>query len=256
MAGCISLITDFNAHDAYVGMMKGAMLSVNDTVSIVDVCHAIPPQDIVAAAFQLGVSYSYFPEGTIHVVVVDPSVGTVRPIIAVKTYRYIFLAPDNGVLTWIFRDTTIQGIRRVENKSLYCPEVSATFHGRDIFAPVAAELSKGFLFDDLGPVHENPVHVLLPEAEETADGVRGEVISIDGFGNLITNIPADMCSEQSRIALGEIVISGVSHVYGGHAEGDFLALVGGHGFLEVAVCNGSAAALSGVGKGFIVSVTG
>lgn len=260
------MTTDFGLRDPYVGVMKGVALGINPRVPIIDLTHQIRPQNVAQAAFVLGASYRFFPTGAIHVVVVDPGVGTDRMALLLVTPHGRFLAPDNGVLSHVLRDylddppeqageiDVPAGLvaYRLTNPRYWLHPVSRTFHGRDVFAPAAAHLSLGVAPDALG----EPVKRLcwLPSPRPTRRGnvIRGEVINVDHFGNLVTNIPAAMLAEASAIELkvrGR-VIKGLSQTYHGDAESvqdGLVALVGSQGYLEAAVRDGSAAHLLDAG---------
>ncbi len=256
------MTTDFGLQDPYVGVMKGVALGINPNVQIIDLTHQIRPQNVAQAAFVLGSSYRFFPPGAIHVVVVDPGVGTDRNALLLLTPHGRFLAPDNGVLSQVLRDylddppgqageidvPAAIAAHRLTNPKYWLHPVSRTFHGRDVFAPAAAHLSLGVLPDDLG----EPVNRLswLPSPHPVRRGnvIQGQIINVDHFGNLVTNIPAAMLAEVSSIdfIIRGRVIQGLSHTFHGGPEypkDGLVALVGSHGYLEAAVRNGSAALL-------------
>src|SRR5690349_11061422 len=184
----IALVTDFGTRDHYAGTMKGVMLGICPDVTLVDITHEIPPHDVTAGALELAAAYKYFPAGTIFVVVVDPGVGSARRGLAADTGDYRFVAPDNGVLTLVLRESPPKKIVELTERRYARPTVSRTFEGRDRFAPAAAWLAKGTQLPALGrPVNDvQKLDVPLPEV--TADGVRGVVLRVDRFGNLVTNI--------------------------------------------------------------------
>jgi S-adenosyl-L-methionine hydrolase (adenosine-forming) len=247
----ISLLTDFGLSDAYVGIMKGAILSKAPNAAIVDISHRISPQDLVQAAYLIDSAYRFFPKATVHVVVVDPGVGSSRAIIALETDGYYFLAPDNGVLTRIIEKTTVGAAVKVENQRFFHETVSRTFHGRDVFAPVSAFLALGGDIRELGPCIAlgDLVHLPLPIPRITKSGeLIGAVIDIDRFGNLITNIEEGLIQAlcESRGSTAVIVGIGGSKIYGmqgsyaGVAPGAGLAIIGSRGTLEISVNRGSA----------------
>ena len=261
----ITLLTDFGIEDEYVGIMKGVILSVNPTVSIVDISHRIEPQHISAAAYALDAAYPYFPAGTIHVVVVDPGVGTDRTVIALTHRGHTFLAPDNGVLSLLLEKETPDLLVQVVNPRYFLNPVSRTFHGRDVFAPVSAHLSLGVDLSRLGPVMrpEKMVRLPFPEAFISAEGeLCGRVVSIDRFGNLITNIKADFLAQRcpastharTVIAIGEKRIAGISTSYASVPVGTPLAIIGSRGCLEIAVNRGNARIDLGAGIGDTIVV--
>ena len=247
----ITLLTDFGVADEYVGVMKGVILTVNPSANIVDISHHISPQNILQAAYMLKSASPFFPEGTIHVVVVDPGVGSNRAIVAAKIKGHIFLAPDNGVLTAVLKDEPADVVR-VENTRYFLENVSRTFHGRDIFAPVAGHLSIGIDLELLGASLDpnllvkqalQPLHI-TPQKE-----LIGTIIAIDRFGNLITNIDMDSITSMGvdindpeiKIRVGDTVIAGISSSYGSVADGEPLGIFSSRGYLEVAVNSGDAA---------------
>lgn len=247
----VTLITDFGTQDAYVGVMKGAILSVDPGAIIVDVTHGVPPQDLACAARELAAAFTYFPRETVHVTVVDPGVGSGRRILAAAAAGQIFLAPDNGILPAALAGVGIEGVVSVEQQCLFRKSVSPTFHGRDIFAPVAGHLSRGLALDRLGPaVDENAlVRLTVSGPRPTAGGgLAGTLIAIDRFGNLMTDIRqsdlerlADRKSWRAVIVrLGNEEIHGIDRIYADGVPQKPMALFGSNGRLEVAVCNGSA----------------
>lgn len=254
----ITLTTDFGTQDWFVGTMKGVILGIAPKVRLVDITHEIPAGDLRAGAFALAAACRFFPAGTIHVAVVDPGVGSERAAIAVRTTRAIFVGPDNGVLSWALRDGTIKAIRRLENRKFFLPAVSNTFHGRDIFAPVAAHLGRGANFSSLGPVVNNYVRLPWPEIRRCGNLVEGEVVYIDRFGNAITNLPAG--SFPARAAATPIVCHGpkpigtVAACYQAVASGQAVAVWGSSGYLEIAVNGGSAARKLGLKIGNPITV--
>ena len=266
----ITLTTDFGTWDPYVGMMKGAILGINPAVPIVDVSHEVGPQAIAQGAFIIGNSCRFFPRGTIHVVVIDPGVGTSRKAILLSTPTARFIAPDNGVLTHVVRSGYAEGhplahheedlppgyqAYELSNRKLWLESVSHTFHGRDIFAPIAAHLSLGLSDGEVGPRLSRIT--LLPQEAPAWDGpvLEGRVVHVDRYGNLITDIPEHLLGRGKGLAVevGGRRIHGVSRSY---AEAEsLLAIVGGYGNLEVSVRNGSAVETLGAGVGDIVRVT-
>ncbi|HMA85663.1 MAG TPA: SAM-dependent chlorinase/fluorinase [Desulfosalsimonadaceae bacterium] len=255
----IALLTDFGLSDPYVGIMKGVILFICPQASIVDVSHDVAPQDIREAAYLLDAAYPYFPEKTVHTVVVDPGVGTGRAIVAVQNAGHYFLAPDNGVLTKVLAGRELQAAVRVENPAYFIQPVSRTFHGRDIFAPVAAHMAEGKSLDAFGPriSAEDMVQLELPAAYLSEKGeVAGAVITADRFGNMITNIPENLVqqlapgTDESRlqVQVGAYEIKGLSASYQAVFPGELLAIIGSRGYLEISVNQGDARAFCGVGK--------
>jgi len=242
----ITLLTDFGTKDAYVGVMKGAILSINPSAVVVDVCHYIDPQDLIEAAYLIKYSYRYFPKGTVHIIVVDPGVGGNRSIVAVKLSNHIFLAPDNGVLTLLMDKGEIDAIVRVENAHYYLNSISQTFHGRDIFAPVASHISKGVPIEKLGPRlgMQDLVRLSIPKPYiSDKDELIGTIISIDRFGNCISNINENCLNKFIKngsekgleIKIGKTVIKSLSRSYTDVGPGFPLAIIGSFGYLEIAL---------------------
>lgn len=260
MEAIITLTTDFGLKDAYVAAMKGVILSINPKVRLIDICHSIPPQDVREAAFIFKTTYSFFPEGTIHIVVVDPGVGTGRRAVILKTPSACFIAPDNGVLSYVIEpfltrsDFGEEGAAphlvefrpeleavAITNPRFWRSTVSPTFHGRDIFAPVAAHLSLGQPISEFGERLSTVTTLPLPQPRQDTDGsLIGHVLHIDGFGNLITDVKGiDLSGPAITVEIGSRIISGPSHTY---ASGrDLIVLIGSSGYLEVALNKGSAA---------------
>jgi len=245
MAPIITLTTDLGLTDAYVAEMKGVILGINPEAKLVDICHTIKPQNVAQAAFVLSRAYPFFPEGAIHVVVVDPGVGTRRRAIILRTKSASFVAPDNGVLSYVIGQSSAWEAVAITQPRFWRPTVSPTFHGRDIFAPVAARLSLGLPLTDFGEVITSVTMLPLPQPYQAVDGsIVGHVIHIDSFGNLITDVSSDNLPKGKRgltIEVGGQLISGLSHTY---AEGKgLLALIGSDGYLEIAVKDGNASAV-------------
>jgi len=240
-SGIITLLTDFGDRDGFVGTMKGVMLSINPAAKIIDLSHQVPDQDIAAGAFILGHSYSYFPHGTVHVAVVDPGVGSTRKILAVQTQHYFFVAPDNEILNYIFHSGETLTVIEVLNKQFFLEQVSQTFHGRDIFAPVAAHLSAGVPISRLGPETQTFRRGEIKQPVVADSHLTGEIIYIDKFGNLITNIPAGMLKRPiAIIQTGSLVLNQLSGAYSEVAIGQPVALIGSAGYLEIAIRHGNA----------------
>jgi S-adenosylmethionine hydrolase len=239
----ITLLTDFGTADYFVGAMKGAILSVNPQAVIVDITHEIPAQDVAAGAFTLLAAYTTFPAGTIHVAVVDPGVGSSRRPILVSAGGYVFVGPDNGIFTHIYdRETTFQAFHITATEYFRHP-VSTTFHGRDIFAPIAAAISAGVDHTSLGTPIPDPIKI--------AASTEPHIIHIDRFGNLITNITRNAFKEGATLVINGKAISTFRNFFGeevGGAEEPF-AIWGSAGFLEIAVKGRSAAEILGVKRG-------
>ena len=241
MAGIITLTTDFGINDAYVGIMKGVILGINPDIHLIDISHGIEPQNIPQAAYILDTAHPYFPKGTIHVVVIDPGVGSDRRAVILRTSEALFVAPDNGVLSYVEKDM-VEAVA-ITNPRFWLNPASTTFHGRDIFAPVAARLSLGTALCEFGEAATSLITLPPSEPIIEADGTLiGCVIHIDRFGNLITNIKhRDLQRKDQQIEVKGHCIKGLSYSYD---EGDeLLALIGSDGRIEIAARNGSAVAL-------------
>jgi len=262
----ITLLTDFGISDPYAGIMKGVILSVNPSAQIIDVTHGIEPQDIMGAAYFINAAYRYFPLRSIHVVVVDPGVGSDRSIIAVSAGGHFFLAPDNGVLSLVLENLCANTIIKVENETYFLKPVSRTFHGRDIFAPVAGHLSKGVGIDSFGPAitRDQMVTIALPKPYLSESGeLVGKVISVDRFGNLITNIDLQSINEafgfnndrRLKILIGSHQIEGLSSAYHDVSPQSLLAIIGSMGFVEISLNFGNASVSCGETKGSVVKVS-
>jgi len=237
--------------------MKGVILDIHPDARIVDITHSISPQNVDEAAFVLKSAYSFFPPGTLHVVVVDPGVGTPRAVLIVRTDRYVFLSPDNGVLKFIFHEHPAAEVFRVINERFFLKEVSRTFHGRDIFAPVAAYLSKGTSIEAMGEPFSEYIRGEVREPMVSEQSMMGEIIYIDRFGNGITNIRADRLAgrDNVQIKVKSHVISKLSETYSDVSPGEVLALPGSGGTLEISIHRGSAENQMGLRIGEPVTVT-
>jgi S-adenosylmethionine hydrolase len=255
----IVLLTDFGTKDAFVGTMKGVIFGINPNASIVDLAHEVPPQDVDAGAYVLWSSYVFFPKGSIFVVVVDPGVGSSRRIVCAEGRGYLFLAPDNGVLKYLLADGVVQRVWEVKNQSYSLQSVSQTFHGRDIFSPVAAHLSLGLKPSKLGKEsvlsHSHNEFTFLNEKK--GKRFSGKVIYIDRFGNLATNLRVrsrtDFSSERFRVRIKTRAIRGMSASYAGGSGTAPLALVNSSNLVEIGVKNARASELLGVKVGERVS---
>jgi hypothetical protein len=257
------LLTDFGFKDSYVGAMKGVIRSISRDADIIDLSHNIVPQDVAEAAFVLAASYRYFPGEAIFTCVVDPGVGTERAVLYMRANDQVFLAPDNGLLSVISDECGHAELRKVTAEEHFLEDRSTTFHGRDVFAPVAARLAEGLEPEKLGPVISHIQRLQLPNPVRTADGsLRGEIIYIDQFGNLITNIRQntmrrsfDAPPSRLEVHVKRRSARGLCNAYADRPEGELLALVGSSGYLEVAVNRASAAERLGCEKGDSVTVS-
>lgn len=257
-SGIITLLTDFGQQDAFVGTMRGVILSIQPKAKIVDLTHGIPRQNLSAAAFNLKNSYKFFPKGTVHVVVVDPGVGSKRRVVGVQTNEHYFIAPDNGVLKYIYAEGTVSKVISITNEDFFLKPVSQTFHGRDIFSPVAAHLAKGVPFEKFGPVINDYEQGRIPEAKRIENSLKGEIIYVDHFGNLITNIPSNELLDENvpMVSLKkDIVIEGLVDSYSQGKNDEAIALIGSSGYLEIAVNLGDASKLLGCREGDEITVT-
>ncbi|MGA7678522.1 MAG: SAM-dependent chlorinase/fluorinase [Dehalococcoidia bacterium] len=277
MAPVITLTTDFSTGDAYVASMKGVILTINPKAVIIDICHSIEPQNILQAAFILSTAYRYFPEGTIHLAVVDPGVGSQRKAVILKTPKAFFIAPDNGVLSYIIDEldaapakpahrfspnpehrklgTGLEAVA-ITNPDFRRKPASTTFHGRDIFAPAAAHLSLGTPLHKFGDSlsHVFAFHITRP-LRDNQGNLTGCVLHIDNFGNLITNIRSDdLPGEKVTITIGSRHIDSISQFYT-EKEG-LAAIIGSSGYLEISLKNGNAAAFLGMKVGDEIKLEG
>jgi S-adenosyl-L-methionine hydrolase (adenosine-forming) len=244
----ITLTTDFGWADPYVAAMKGVILSRLPGASVHDLSHEISPQDVFAGACFLAGAVPWFPPGTCHVAVVDPGVGTGRAPLAVRWRDQILVLPDNGLLTLLHRIEPVSAARRIEHPGCMLENMSATFHGRDVFAPAAAALAGGMPVASVGPVVEDFVLLPMPEPTSRPDGsVAGEIIHIDRFGNAVSNIPAALGPFRAAVVSGTRLP--VLNAYADVPPGTPLTLEGSGGFLEIAVNQGSAADRFGLAAG-------
>ncbi len=242
MKPIIALLTDFGTKDHYVAVMKAVMLKINPELKFVDISHDVPSHSIIAGQFLLMVSHSYFPKGTVFLVVIDPGVGSARKAMVLKSGGYVFVGPDNGVFTPFFRG---------DWKAYELPipkNASNTFHGRDVFAPAAAMAASGKLPQPPGPEIRNPVRLELPEPVMENGRIMGKVIYIDKFGNIVTNIPSEWVLKASDVTarIGGVTISGLRKAYAEAEKGEFLIIPGSSGYIEISIREGDAASALGV----------
>ena len=252
MPNIITLTTDFGLGDPFVGIMKGVILSIAPDVQVVDVTHDIRSYDILEAAFIIDSAYRYFPAGTIHVIVVDPGVGSARRPMAAAAHEHMFVAPDNGVLSYVLQnhaDTPASPAYWIKNQSLFLNAVSQTFHGRDIFAPVAANLALGTPIDSVGPRILDFVKKPLPRPRPQGDKLLGTVLRIDKFGNIITNLKRSHLGPDFAIRVAGLSITRLCANFSEAEPGEFFAVEGSTGFIELALNQGSAADRLNVGLG-------
>lgn len=241
----LSLLTDFGTQDGFVGVMKGVIWEICPEVHIADISHQIQPQNVQQGAVTLWRVAPFFGEGTIHVAVVDPGVGTHRRAIAAQLGNQRYVAPDNGLLTPLFQDAKRENLPitfvDLDNPDYWLKNISGTFHGRDIFAPVGAHLAAGVPLNKLGTPINNPILMDWSEAERRSQGWEAHITAIDVFGNLRTDLRADRIQGDVRVRILGEKIEGLVKSYGHQESGDLVALVDSEGYLEVAVVNGNAA---------------
>ncbi len=253
----ITLTTDFGTNDHFVGVMKGVILDIVPEAEIVDICHSVQSFDVLDGALTISQAYSYFPTHTVHMVIVDPGVGTARRPILASNDKYHFVAPDNGVLSLVYARESRMHVRHITAEHYFLQPVSNTFHGRDIFSPVAAYLAKEVDALKFGDEVEEYVKFSAPKPKALDENrLRGVVLKVDRFGNLITNITpqdAPMIFEPGasgfKIVVGSREITELRNAYAEGAPGEVIGILGSMGFLEISANRGAAAQLTGVGKG-------
>ena len=256
----ITLTTDFGLKDGFVGTMKGVILGICPDTRLVDLTHTVRPQNILEGAIALWRAYAFFPPGTVHLAVVDPGVGTDRNPMAARIGDHFFVGPDNGIFTHIYEDAERLGGRmelvRLENRQYWLAQVSRTFHGRDIFAPVAAHLAAGTRLADLGPALQDPVRIQPLRPEKTSSGWRAHVTVVDVFGNCTTDLPASAIihQQEAKFLVCGRTIHGLVESYGEKGTGELVALVDSEQYIEIAIVNGNAAHELGLQVGDIIQV--
>lgn len=257
----ITLLTDFGLRDTFIGVMKGVIWSISPNLQIVDLTHEIPAQRVVDGTLAIAGAASYFPAGTIHVCVVDPGVGTARRPMLAAIGDQFFIGPDNGLFSLLIKkaeDLTTPPVYIALNKTHYwLPQVSNSFHGRDIFAPVAAHLANGVKLEELGDPFENPVLITIPVPQKTEDGWLGQVMQVDHFGNLVTNITREQLKPDTGVTISvkNTTINEVVATFGSKPAGELIAMFDSSGHLAISVVNGSAAERLGVSADEIVRLT-
>jgi hypothetical protein len=244
-SGIITLLTDFGLSDPYVGIMEGVILSIHPGARLVDITHGIAPGAVTQGAWVLDEARRFFPRGTVHLGVVDPGVGGKRRPVAIRSRDAYFVGPDNGLFGKVVVETPGWEAVHLQNEALFLQPVSPTFHGRDVFAPVAARLSRGFDFHQLGPPVQDLVPLPIPPTREGLRHLAGEVVRIDRFGNLITNIPKDLLfaflkSRPARIRVDGMALEGIHRTFGDVPEGQALAFIDSSDHLAIAVNRGRA----------------
>jgi S-adenosyl-L-methionine hydrolase (adenosine-forming) len=256
----ITLTTDFGSNDHFVGAMKGVILEIAPEAEIVDISHAVQPFDILDGAITISQAYSYFPSGTVHVVVVDPGVGTKRRPIMASSDGYHFVAPDNGVLSMVYAREDRMHVRHLTSEHYFRQPVSQTFHGRDIFSPVAAYLAKQVDSQKFGEEIEDFVKFAAPKPKATGENrIRAIVLKVDRFGNLITNItpediPALFAGGKFTISVGSRQITEIHSAYAEGEPGEVFGILGSMGYLEIVANRAAAAQLTGANKGSEVAI--
>jgi S-adenosyl-L-methionine hydrolase (adenosine-forming) len=258
----VTFTTDFGLQDPFVGIMHGVVLNIHHETQIVDICHAIPSFDVLDAAWTIAQSYRFFPPRSVHVIVVDPGVGSARRPILAETDDYVFVAPDNGVLSLVEAREPKLTVRHVTSDRYFLQPVSQTFHGRDIFAPVAAWLSKGVGPAEFGPEISDYVRLPLPAVEHIGENsLRGVVLKVDKFGNLITNISEQeapvlfaVTPPQVKLLVAGQTITRLCRSYAEGGDDEFFAIIGSSGHVEIAARQASAAEKLAAGVGTPVGV--
>jgi S-adenosyl-L-methionine hydrolase (adenosine-forming) len=261
-SGIVTLLTDFGTEDVYVGVMKGVILQINPAIAIVDLTHHIPPQNIALGSFQLQNAYRHFPPGTVHLAVVDPGVGSTRNAIAIAAATGFFVGPDNGIFSGVLArslgpNPSIQAVTLDNPRYWYAATPSQTFHGRDIFAAIAAHLTSGIPLSEMGmPIAVESLTTLsLPQGQPTATGIEGHIQAMDRFGNGISTISADAVHHRdwSVAAAGQVFPQ--YSTYSEANEGSPLSLIGSHGWVELAVSCGNAQQTYGLALGDRIELT-
>jgi S-adenosylmethionine hydrolase len=256
----VTLTTDFGLRSGFAGVMQGVIYNLAPRVQIVDITHFIPPQDIREGAYTLSRTVPFFPKETVHIYVVDPGVGTRRRPLAARLGDHFFVGPDNGLLTLLVEDAELnrQPIEfiHLNRPQFWLPKISRTFHGRDIFSPVAAHLANGVPLQELGTPFNDPVRLELSRPQQTDTGWNAHIISIDTFGNLTTDLSASMLpdSANAQFRLLGMEVNGVSDSYGDKQPGELVAVVDSEEFIELALVNGNAAQKLGSKVGDVVEV--
>ena len=252
----ITLTTDFGTNDHLVGTMKGVILKINPDVTIVDITHNVAPYDLLDGALAIGAAYSYFPAKTIHVVVVDPGVGTERRPLLVSAQSQYFVAPDNGVLSTIYeREKESLLVRHANVEHYYLQPMSRTFHGRDVFAPVAAWLAKGWQSGSMGDEITDFKRFAMPRPKATNGVAKGVVLRVDTYGNLVTNFRSEDLPASAQnggpvsLQVGTHAVSRMVDTFASGKNGEAIAYLGSSGFVEIAVNKGNAAKTLGIGRG-------
>lgn len=245
MPKIITLTTDFSLQDSYVGEMKGVIYSIDSEVNIVDISHLVEPQNILEGALLLSNFYHLYPKGTIHIAVIDPGVGSDRRGILMETENHLFVGPDNGLFTMVLKNESVKRVVELTNKDYFRKEISTTFHGRDIFAPVAAHAANGVAPESFGKVINDPKTLSIPSPFSSDSEIVGEILFIDAFGNATTNIRKKDLNgrdlSKARVKIGNTKLKGIKRTYSDVEEGEALLLIGSSGCLEIAMNKDDAA---------------
>jgi S-adenosyl-L-methionine hydrolase (adenosine-forming) len=257
----ITLTTDYGTNDHLVGTLKGVILKINPDVTIIDITHHVTPFDLLDGALSIGAAYSYFPNRTIHVVVVDPGVGTSRRPLLVSADNQYFIAPDNGVLSLIYERDPNAVVRHANVEHYYLQPISKTFHGRDVFAPIAAWLAKSGQTASMGEEITDHKKFAMPRPKAADGAMKGVVMRVDAFGNLITNFREEDLSDEAKqsgkvgLQVGTQAVSKMVDTYASGGAGEAIAYVGSSGYIEIGVNKGSAAKTLAQGRGAAVTLT-
>jgi S-adenosyl-L-methionine hydrolase (adenosine-forming) len=249
MSTRITLLTDFGTSDGYIAAMKGALSQIAPNVLIDDASHDIRPGDTRAAAFALRRYWRVYPPGTVHLVVIDPGVGSTRKALVLQADDRILIGPDNGVFTLVLDEAESWTAYSAERSEFFRSTISNTFHGRDVFAPLAAHLASGRGANEVGPRVDAPVRLDFPAATRDGERVTGEIVYVDHFGNLVSNIPAAMVTTSMRVRVGTFHLIPLSHTYSEGAVGSAIALINSDDVLEIGVRDGNAAHHFRIGRG-------
>ncbi len=255
MPRIVTLTTDFGTRDGFAAQMKGTILGINPGACVIDVTHEIEPFAVMECALVIRGISRHFPPQTVHIAVVDPGVGGSRRGIAILSNGRFYVGPDNGLFSFLVSEGTSHEIREIQNEQYFLPNPHPTFHGRDIFAPAAAHLSMGAPLESFGLIVRHPVTLSLPQVRPISHGVEGEVIYVDRFGNLTSNVDASLLARPvTAVDVADLRIQGLSRFFSEVPEGKALALINSFGFLEIAVNRGNASEELGIGPGDPVKV--
>lgn len=256
LSGLVCLLTDFGLRGSYVGIMKGVLLSEAPDCRVIDLTYDVPPQNVRNAAFQLLSSYRFFPKGTLFLCVVDPGVGSNRRILYAEAGIWRFIAPDNGLLSWMFKETKPRRIFDISRGMGNPNRLGRTFHGRDVIAPIAARILKGESPAKFGKLVHSTVSMAFPSVIKNKERWQGEVLALDGFGNAITNFPARevhaiqrQITPQFAFKRTDVEVSGVADSYSAVEKGAALAVAGSSGYIELSIRNGNLARTKGIKEG-------